>query len=643
MTRMNRSTREHLLALAGFALLAVGASWPLVRDFSTRPLADVSYDQQHALWMLWHVKEALLGHEPWFTTKALFYPHGISTLIDGVAPLNGLLALPFWPWGAVAAYNGAILAGLALTGWCMYLLARYGFAATPSVAFFAGVVYLLWPIHLAGLWGHLEKVFIGALPLCILAVLKAWNPARPAAWVFAPGGALLVALLQHGDQFLFAAMAFLFLAIWLFVASAREARRAFVDRVVLSAAAGLLILGPLLFQIVRAARDPELQTAASGMSIYYSPDVLQFVLPSIHQAVLGRILYPDYDTIGPEYTRRARLGRLNPNPHWLGSGIETAATIPMIVLLLGFGACIRRAPGSLLWLVFSAIFLLFALGPLLRLAGRTTFTIYGLPVMLPYAFLTSYPPFNVLRTPARFLMIAGVGLTILAVLGLMMIVRRFPRFGAVIAGAATAVALIECWPNPWPQQVPPPLPSFYQTIARDSQTYAVLDLPPGGDSSYMYYQTFHRKPIAWGYLSRGFLKYPVAEVANALAADLSRSSALKARNDLARIGYRYLVWHKHGELFSLRRPETVRNGPFQGPPGDPQSVPFIRLAFAGEKPLVDDALVTVYTIPGGERASGPRSPDVSDLRPLDAPAVAAVHRACECMFSSSLSSRRFPH
>ncbi len=45
-------------------------------------------------------------------------------LTDGVGVINGFFALPFWHWGAEAAYNGTILVGLALSGYCMFLLAR---------------------------------------------------------------------------------------------------------------------------------------------------------------------------------------------------------------------------------------------------------------------------------------------------------------------------------------------------------------------------------------------------------------------------------------------------------------------------------------------------------------------------------------
>ncbi len=67
--------REHALALACYALLALAVSWPLARDFATRAIGDVDFDQRHALWLLWHYQQALLANQPWFDPNLLFYPH----------------------------------------------------------------------------------------------------------------------------------------------------------------------------------------------------------------------------------------------------------------------------------------------------------------------------------------------------------------------------------------------------------------------------------------------------------------------------------------------------------------------------------------------------------------------------------------
>ena len=135
--RLGRDPGPAMLAYLG---LSLAVTWPLARDF-TSALAGVG-DARHQLWVLWHAREALAGREPLFFTSLLYYPHGIPLTGHSLGPLAGLLALPFWPLGPEAAYNGALLVGFWLTGCCMYWLAR-GLGLGRGVSFFAGVLLLV--------------------------------------------------------------------------------------------------------------------------------------------------------------------------------------------------------------------------------------------------------------------------------------------------------------------------------------------------------------------------------------------------------------------------------------------------------------------------------------------------------------------
>jgi hypothetical protein len=67
------------------------------------------------------------------------------------------------------------------------------------------------------------------------------------------------------------------------------------------------------------------------------------------------------------------------------------------------------------------------------------------------------------------------------------------------------------------------------------------------------------------------------------------------RDRLARLGYRYVVWHKHAdELFSSLRQDDAGGGGPVGAPTVAETEPFLREAFSGERPMYDDELVTVY-------------------------------------------------
>ena len=185
----------------------LAASWPLARDFATYTVGDVHYDERHAIWVLWYTAQALAGRVSWPDTTHL--PWAARHLGAGRrrraaqrrarAPV---LAVGRRPRPSTASRWPASR----LTGWCLYALAR-GVGLGRGPAFLAGALYLLWPIHLIALTGHLEKLFVGMLPLT-LPGRPARRRSRPAT---APGcwrraSALLGALLQNGNQFVFAAL-----------------------------------------------------------------------------------------------------------------------------------------------------------------------------------------------------------------------------------------------------------------------------------------------------------------------------------------------------------------------------------------------------------------------------------------------------
>jgi hypothetical protein len=232
------------------------------------------------------------------------------------------------------------------------------------------------------------------------------------------------------------------------------------------------------------------------------------------------------------------------------------------------------------------------MGPALRIAGALT----GIP--LPYAALSRVPGFDVMRTPGRFMMIASLGLSIVAAMGFARLMESSSRRARLVTTIVTLLVLIECWPRPWPQQVLPPVPEFYTRLARETDGYAVLDLPSGRwnssyASAYQYYQLTHRKPIAWGYLSRQFVTYPIEGLTGIHGDHTASGPAMRAR--LLQLGYRYVVWHKRSrELFGSRRPNEIGDGRYRETPVDAQSNGFLRTAFVRESPIVDDDLVTVY-------------------------------------------------
>jgi hypothetical protein len=524
-----------------YLAVAVAYTWPLVRDFSSKIIGIVPADPCHSIWLIWHFKEWLLGHDPLAHTQLLYYPTGISTLVDGVGPLSAVFALPFWHWGPVAAYNGAILTGFWLTGYCMYLAAA-GLGCSRGPAVVAGLVYQLLPMHIGAIDAHLEKSFMGLMPLLVLATIRALTPGRHWAWI--PGAALLLAasLLYTPTQFAFCLIAIAVIALALLRAS--QSRRAVAKRLLLVGATSMIVIAWPLVAIARLSTDPNLVVKLKDVSSFIEPDVGQFIVPSPYSAVLGGLVYTgDWDD-----TSRfgSTISWLQPSSSWYGSGIDTCVTIYVTVAILCIIAMIGRPEQAWCWLAFAGVFVVLSLGPTLRVFG-SIWLAHTKPFVLPYGVLTTrVPGFGFMRTPARFMMMGAVGLAIASAIGLEWLRRRYPGRARLILLAAVILLFAESWPRPWHQQQPPPVSSFYARLGHDTARYAILDLPfewPSGPlgSIYQYDQMTHRKPIAWGYVSRLYREYPVKSVIGFMDAGQPPAERIAA---LEADGYRYVVWHK---------------------------------------------------------------------------------------------------
>src|SRR5262249_7632139 len=140
------------------------------------------------------------------------------------------------------------------------------------------------------------------------------------------------------------------------------------------------------------------------------------------------------------------------------------------------------------------------------------------PFVMPFGVLTTrVPGLGFMRAPGRFMMIGAVGMAIAATIGLQYLQKLYPGWRRTTLLAALALVLVETWPRTWSQMDPPPVSKFYEQVAKDPNGNAILDLPVEWPSIYLGSvfqcdQLTHRKPIAWGYLSRSYKEHPVPAV-----------------------------------------------------------------------------------------------------------------------------------
>jgi hypothetical protein len=574
---LRAAAREHGLPLLIYTVLSLGVLWPLLPDF-TEALIGLGSDPRHNLWLLWHTQQALLGQQPLLGAPDLYYPYGASLLTHGLGPIMGFFALPFWAWGPEAAHNGAVLVALVLTGYCMYLLAR-GLGLARDIALFAGTTLLLSPMCLAGILGHMTKVFLGLLPLALLMLHHTLNEERSRWWAGAVALALLGTLLHSGYQFVFAALS---VGVWLLLAwlTARGPRRRFVFwRGVLVGLGTLLLVVPMLVAIVLASRHPELPARSFLSSAIYQPDVLHFVLPMPVSWLWGaraQQIYAAYD---------------------VGFGIEHMVMLSWVGSLLAVVGMLKLPRQVRPWLLLALVCVLLGLGPSLHAFGHEAFTPYELPIILPYAFLSLLPGLDFMRVPGRFMMVGFVGFGIAASFGLAWLAQRWSRWRRPIVLGAFGLLLLETWPQPWPQTPLPPVPQFYEQIANDAEQYGIFELPITSDprqsmvsfsSYYQYYQTVHDKGIAGGYLSRTYVSHPLfPHLMSLTVSPMQQNFRINGQPInvyrhadalLANYDYRYLVWHKH-------LAQDMQN-----------TLNYVLALFPDQEPLIDNDLVRIYEL-----------------------------------------------
>ncbi|MCC6625864.1 MAG: hypothetical protein IT340_00555 [Chloroflexi bacterium] len=472
--------------VAGFALLAIGLTWPLALHLGDRFAGNRPLDIWVHAWSLWWVRFALgtLRTSP-FETHWLFYPDGVALYLHTLTPLAGLLAAPVgWLWGATVAYNVTAIAALALAGLATYRLARRW--TSPAGAALAGVAFAAapWVLHQLRV-GHLNLMNAGWLPLAILLLLRASDSGRWRDGLLAVVGLAAAALVElQFVLFLAVAGAVVLVERLATAGSWRQAARRGRTLGLIAVGFGLLLL-PLA---VAATRQGATVTAADltkyrAEQTEYAADLAAYTVPQLLHPLWGRQV-------------SAWLVE-----HPLGAPTEGRVGLGLTVLVLAAVALAARRPGVGLWGGIGLAGLLLSLGPWPQVGG----VVLGAPG--PFALLADAPLVSLMRTPARFAVLVALATAVLAGIGLAVVMaaaRR--RWGSRAAGATaiglSALLLFEALPTPFPSTAPLP-PDLAEQIAAVAGDGAVLELPYlADDSPRMFFQLLHQRPITSGYIAR---------------------------------------------------------------------------------------------------------------------------------------------
>jgi hypothetical protein len=540
-----RRVARELAIFAGFLALSIALTWPLAIRLDTA-VADLG-DPLLNVWIVDWVCHALT-HAPLQLFNAPIYHTGLYPLAYSENMVGVALAvLPFHLAGepAVAVYNIAMLLGFAFSAYGAFVLARLISRSTPGAI--VGAIFFAFGSFKFSHLAHLQIIWSGWLPLLLAALLVYWRqPSRKHAALLA--GAFLMNGLTNIHWLLFGGFALGVTVVFLQFADARRDRRFWIQLVAALLIASLLLLPFLIpYQLVAKEYGSRRTTAEARLG---SASWTDWLIAWTHNRVYGgvpspelrraeRQLFPGLLVLflcGAAVILKPRREQVVDDPSTHHSDRTLRALDVTIVLLLAiayFGALADRVQlgpvhysGSdvpvMLALVLTIVRLGMAYprafgGSLRATVARSRFTpaelsagiwiVIGVIASLGWnAFLHPFlfrvvTPFRATRTPARWAIIACVGLAVWAAIGVAeLLQRRNPGGRRIIAALLVVIATVEVLSDlRWEHVVTEPA-AVYRWLQRE-RPGVVLELPLMGEGvqfRYVLASTIHRVPLING-------------------------------------------------------------------------------------------------------------------------------------------------
>lgn len=476
--------RHALFPSLFYFLLFCLLTYPLIRDFSTHFFSD-NGDGFMNVWNLWWVNTAVSQpsiHPTLWHTDLLHWPFGVTLLGQTLNPFNGLAAVMLLRFSSlVQSHNLIVLFSFVMSGVTAYWLAYY---LTRSIwgSLLAGYVFTFSSYHFAHYYGHLNLISMEWIPLFALC----WYVliTRPNPWMgIASALTLWLVLLCDYYYFLYCFLIGFLIVLWR-TAAQRDFRflfdREYRTPLAIFVLMSLLLTGPIVLPLLRLLQTDPLLDAHNPVN--FSLDLFALFVPG-------------------ETWRFSRLTE----GYWskLPLGIsETSVYLGYSVLaLLGYLWIKRREAKNTgiveinLWYFLAIFFFLLALGPVLRINGKIAYE-----SLMPYTLLETILPFMKLSgVPVRMAVMVTLSASVLSAMAISLLIRT--SRGRLFACFLVALLVIEYLPASLPA-APSGFPNYVTALAELPHDGGVLDLAAPTKYLQLYYQTEHRKPMAFGYIAR---------------------------------------------------------------------------------------------------------------------------------------------
>ena len=564
MITSHNERRDAFIAAALYIALTIALTWPLAPRLTRDIAADFGDPVLNAWILAWDATH--LGRGLW--NANIFHPHPLALAYSEHLLPQAIQILPLYAItkNPVLCYNVLFLSTFALSGLGMFLLAR-DLTGSRSAAFVAGLAYAFAPYRFSTL-SHVQVLSSAWMPFALYGLRRYVETDRllPLA-----GGAAawLLQNLSCGYYLLFFTP-----IVILYLAWEMTVRRRWTDvRTLVRVGSACAIVGlatvPFLLPYLEL-RDLGFSARSLAETDRFSADAYAYLTADPGLRLAGRFvrawpkaegaLFPGFTitalaiaAIVKTYADiRLEVQRI-PNPksripsrvlYWLLAG-----SVVMLVALV-FGWTLRlpilkiTSFARQLWVVIALAVVLLAISRDARMTARqwwshpiglfaalTLFAIVmsfgphihakGRVVADPNLYALFYnfvPGFDGLRVPARYGMIAALGLAVLAGFGARLLDTARLRPLAVLAGVlivaeslAIPIGVNENWivyEQPRLEPLPPTLTlqpeaeQTYRFVAALPPSSAIVELPlgePAFDVRYMFHSTRHWKPLVNGY------------------------------------------------------------------------------------------------------------------------------------------------
>ena len=519
--------RKHLIVIGLYTLLTLALTWPWAAHFRTAfpGSATWAFDESTFSWNIWRFKHNILDlRQSPLDTTGIFWPLGISLVLYTYNFLNALLGLPILlGFNLPLASNITLFFAYVFSGYgcyllVYYLLREYNLARAHLAAFVGGAIYaFLASRAIFAALGHYDMVSTEFIPFFALFLLKSLREPGVKNPIMA---GLFAALCLLAEMIFGVFLLFLGLILVAYHLKPYQILAVALKMIVLGLTAAIL-WGPVMLPIFRAFSQGDFDLAGWGESLKLSADLIGWFTPTD--------LHPLWGDDWPLRLRQVQEGTApfsDVNTVFLGYGI----------LLLALLGVIGYYGQTKMWLAAAIIFAIFTLGPLLQIKGRFLFPLDNLlreqnipqdvTFPLPFALLHYLPIIRANRVPARFAVVLGLALAVLAGYGAFWVLQKMQRGSeaangrgsegrqyilVVVTGLLVALALFDQLAIPMPL-TSALTPAVYQNIAAETEDFALLQLPLGWRNSFgvfgaertqlQYYQHLHQKPMIGGNISR---------------------------------------------------------------------------------------------------------------------------------------------